>query len=40
MTQNEIQKLFNQKKDDSQTDNIKTDLEDDNAKLSKPASDV
>ncbi|MEL0124928.1 MAG: DNA-directed RNA polymerase subunit omega [Alphaproteobacteria bacterium] len=39
MTQNEIQKLINQKKDDSQTDNIETDLEDDDAELSKPTSD-
>ena len=39
MTQNEIQKLINQKKDDSQTDNIETGLEDDNAELSTPASD-
>ena len=29
MTQNEIQKLINQKKDDSQTDDIETDLEED-----------
>ena len=39
MTQNEIQKLITQKKDDSQTDNIETGLEDDNAELSTPASD-
>ena len=39
MTQNEIQKLINQKKDDSQTDNIEIGLEDDNAELSTPASD-
>ena len=39
MTQNEIQKLIDQKKDDSQTDNIETGLEDDNAELSKPVSD-
>jgi len=39
MTQNEIQKLINQKKDDSQTDNIETGLEDDDAELSKPTSD-
>ena len=34
MTQNEIQKLINQKKDDSQTDNIETSLEDDKSELS------
>ena len=39
MTQNEIQKLINQKKDDSQIDNIETVLEDDNANLSTPTSD-
>ena len=39
MTQNEIQKLINQKKDDSLTDNIETGLEDDNAELSTPAPD-
>ena len=33
MTQNEIQKLINQKKDDSQTDNTDTDLEKDESKL-------
>ena len=38
MTQNEIQKLINQKKDDSQADNIETGLEDDNAELSTPTS--
>ena len=38
MTQNEIQKLIN-KKDDSQTDNIETGLEDDKSELSRPASD-
>ena len=31
MTQNEIQKLINQKKDDSQTDNIEAGLEDNDA---------
>lgn len=35
MTQNEIQKLINQKKDDSQTDNIETGSYDDNAELSE-----
>ena len=35
MTQNEIQKLINQKKDDSQTDNIETGSFDDNAELSE-----
>ena len=39
MTQNEIQKLIDQKKDDSLTDNIETGLEDDNAELSTPVSD-
>ncbi len=39
MTQNEIQKLIDQKKDDSLSDNIETSLEDDNAELSKPVSD-
>ena len=39
MTQNEIQKLINQKKDDSQTDNIETGLEDNDAELSKQSSD-
>ena len=39
MTQNEIQKLINQKNDDSQTDNIESALEDDDAELSKPTSD-
>ena len=39
MTQNEIQKLINQKKDDSQIDNIEAVLEDDNANLSTPTSD-
>ena len=39
MTQNEIQKLINQKNDDSQTDNIESGLEDDDAELSKPTSD-
>ena len=39
MTQNEIQKLIDQKKDDSLTDNIETGLEDDNAELSTPTSD-
>ena len=39
MTQNEIQKLINQKKDDSQTDSIETGLEDDNTELSIPAGD-
>ena len=39
MTQNEIQKLIDQKKDDSQSDNIETSLEDDNVELSKPVSD-
>jgi len=39
MTQNEIQKLIDQKKDDSLGDNIETSLEDDNAELSKPVSD-
>ena len=39
MTQNEIQKLINKKKDDSQTDNIETGSEDDAAELSTPTSD-
>ena len=39
MTQNEIQKLIDQKKDDSLSDNIETSLEDDNAELSKSVSD-
>ena len=39
MTQNEIQKLINQKKDDLQTDNIETGLEDDNAEFPTSASD-
>ena len=39
MTQNEIQKLIDQKKDDSLGDNIETGLEEDNAELSKPVSD-
>ena len=39
MTQNEIQKLINQKKDDSQTDSIETGLEDNDAELSKQSSD-
>ena len=39
MTQNEIQKLIDQKKDDSLSDNIETSLEDDNVELSKPVSD-
>ena len=39
MTQNEIQKLINQKKDDSQTDSIETGLEDDSAELSTPTGD-
>ena len=39
MTQNEIQKLIDQKKDDSLTDNIESGLEDDNAELSTPVSD-
>ena len=39
MTQNEIQKLINQKKDDSQTDNIETDSYGDNAELSESLDD-
>ena len=39
MTQNEIQKLIDKKKDDSLSDNIETSLEDDNVELSKPVSD-
>jgi DNA-directed RNA polymerase subunit omega len=39
MTQNEIQKLINQKKDDSQTDNTDTDLGDDEAELSDTPKD-
>lgn len=39
MTQNEIQKLINQKKDDSQTDNIEAGLEDNDAELSQHADD-
>ena len=39
MTQNEIQKLINQKKDDSQTDNIETVLDDETEELSAPADD-
>ena len=39
MTQNEIQKLINQKKDDSQTDNTDTDLEEDESELSDASKD-
>lgn len=39
MTQNEIQKLINQKKDDSQTDNTDTDLEEEGTELSDTPKD-
>ena len=39
MTQNEIQKLINQKKDDSQTDDTDTDLEEDVTELSDTPKD-
>ena len=39
MTQNEIQKLINQKKDDSQTDDIETGSDDTNAEFSEPPGD-
>ena len=39
MTQNEIQKLINQKKDDSQTDNTDTDLEENGTELSNTPKD-
>ena len=39
MTQNEIQKLINQKKDDSQTNDTETDLEEDVTELSDTPKD-
>ena len=39
MTQNEIQKLINQKKDDSQTDDTDTDLEEDVTEVSDTPKD-
>ena len=39
MTQNEIQKLINQKKDDSQIDNSDIDLEEDEIELSDTPKD-
>ena len=39
MTQNEIQKLINQKKDDTQTDDTDTDLEEDVTELSDTPKD-
>ena len=39
MTQNEIQKLINQKKDDSQTDDTESDLEEDVTELSDTPKD-